>query len=255
MVPFFRAKARGPREGPSFSPACGDLNGYAQVTPQARARAARKAHVTRSLRGDNLSRTSSHASAMPWCDDPVLVGARTRGQGKLPSVETSGYFPCRKCEKCITFRRLRWRDRTRRELAKAVRSWFVTLTFSDIHLAGIRLAAAMLSQYDHETALERAAYSHVQRYLKRVRKAGRTQFRYFAIFEYGSENGRGHYHLFIHEKPGCKPVLKRTLDEQWRSFVSAKLVDTEEPGAASYVCKYLTKSPVNRPRASTAYGG
>lgn len=230
------------------------MNGYAQVTPQQRARAARKAHVTRSLRGGYLTRTASHSPAMPWCDDPQLIGVRVRAHGKLPSIETSGYFPCRKCEKCITFRRLRWRDRTRAELAKAGRSWFVTLTFSDLHLAGIRMKAATLTQYDMETALERAAYGHVQRYLKRVRKAGRTRFRYFAIFEYGAVNGRGHYHLLVHEIPGCKPVLKATLNEQWRSFVDAKLVDIEEPGASSYVCKYLTKSPVNRPRASTAYG-
>ena len=220
-----------------------------------------KRHAARRLAGVPGTRLTSYDERKPWCDDPKWVAQQhdTRKGGALkgviPSLETGGYFPCRKCEKCITFRRLRWRDRCQNELNQPVRSWFVTLTFSDVHLAGIRLAAHADIGRDFEKALEHAAYKHVQRYLKRVRKNGKTRFRYVAIFEYGALGGRGHYHLFIHERPGCKPVLKRTLNDEWRSFVDAVLVESDAPGVASYVCKYLTKSAVNRPRASVGYGG
>lgn len=230
------------------------------MTPEDRARLVLRRHAARKLRGVSGTRLTSYDEAKPWCDDPVWVvqahDTRKGGalKGIIPSIETGGYFPCRKCEKCITFRRLRWKQRSENELRKSPRSWFVTLTFSDLHLSGIRLAAHADTKNDFEKALEVAAYKHVQRYLKRVRKAGKTRFRYFAVFEYGSLNGRGHYHLFIHEVPGEKPVLKRTLNDQWRSFVDASLVWIDDPWVSSYVCKYLTKSAVTRPRASQGYG-
>lgn len=231
------------------------------MTPEARARLVLTRHARRRLAGVPGTRLSSHDDRLPYCDNPQRVhqysDTRKNGalKGLIPSIETSGLYPCRKCDKCILFRRLKWRERCKIELIDAPRSWFVTLTFSPMHLAGIRMQAAANTKLPFETAIERAGYKHVQRYLKRLRKLGKTKFRYIAVFEYGSEGGRGHYHLLIHEIRGQKPVLKRVLDEAWRSFVGAKLVSIERPTeAASYVAKYLTKSAITRPRASIGYG-
>jgi hypothetical protein len=230
------------------------------MTPEDRARLVLRRHAKRKLAGHAGSRLSSYDDTKPYCDNPQRVVQRhdTRKGGALagiiPSLETAGWFPCRKCDKCILFRRLRWRDRIRREIAFAPRSWMVTLTFSDLHLSGIRLQAAADRSKPFETALERACYKHVQRYLKRVRKMGKCQFRYVGIFELGAQTGRGHYHLIVSEVHRSNPVLKRVLNDQWRSFVEAHLVSGGDGDPASYVSKYLTKSAVTRPRASRRYG-
>lgn len=165
--------------------------------------------------------------------------------------------PCRRCPKCLQFRQMQWRERALLEILASNRTWFVTLTFDEPHLAGI-IAEAMLNECHEDEALteghiETAAYRHVQRYFKRLRKA-KAVFRYLAIFERGEDTGRPHYHLFLHET-GTRPVLKRVIEDQWRSFVHARLVGGDDvAGAASYLTKYATKSLDVPPRSSGGYG-
>lgn len=198
------------------------------------------------------------ADALPYCDTPVRV-ALTRQRGCKP-LEVSFWAPCRRCVKCLQFRSLRWRERALRECAATLalgrRTWFVTLTFSPAHLAGV-LAEARKEFGDAElVSVDRAAYRHVRGYLDRVRKAG-FPFRYLAVMERGEQTGRLHYHLLLHESR-AGPVLKRTLETRWRSHVHCRLVDMDKDrgvdGAASYVAKYATKSCLIRMRASARYG-
>ena len=214
------------------------------------------------LTGGALSPSSFVASWEPYCDSPVRIERRitsreARVHRKIGMVtivdgvralEVAALVPCRKCAKCLQWRQMKWRERAIFELARAKRTWFVTLTFSPIHLAGILMEA---KGPDHKH-VERAAYPHVQRFLKRIRKS--HEFRYLAIYERGSLNGRSHYHLFLHEI-GSKPITKATLEAQWRSFVHARLVSCkEDSGKASYLTKYATKHFDIRPRASARYG-
>lgn len=186
---------------------------------------------------------------LPYCDAPVIVSQSQR-PGAAPGVYVERRVPCRKCEKCLRFRRLKWRERMRAELIAAPRSWFVTLTFDEIHLAGVIMESHARKEWDEAARVEAAAYKHVQGYFKRLRKHG-ASFRYSAIPEYGDEKGRLHYHLLLHEiEPHSLPY--RLIDTKWRSFVNASLVRNPQ-GAASYVCKYLTKS-LSRIRASSGYG-
>lgn len=164
------------------------------------------------------------------------------------------WVPCRKCEKCRLFRHMQLRERMMNELAvthlRGNRSWFVTLTFSPAHLAGLLTKA----KGDRGAILERHAYGDVQKYFKRLRKAG-MKFRYFAVYELGEETGRSHYHLLMHEV-GARPILKRELEGQWHSIVHARLVHMERAGAGlgSYIAKYATKAVTVRPRMSNLYG-
>lgn len=196
-----------------------------------------------------VSWTQYISTEKPYCDDPQTV-SMTQRPGAAPGVYVERLVPCRKCTKCMQFRRLRWRDRMRAEIVAAPRTWFVTLTFDEIHLAGVISESAARRESTEAQRVEAAAYKHVQGYFKRLRKHG-ASLRYAAIPEYGDEKGRLHYHLLLHEiEPHCLPY--RLIDTKWRSFVDASLVRNPQ-GAASYVCKYLTKS-LSRIRASSEYG-
>lgn len=189
---------------------------------------------------------------VPYCDSPVRIDryiTSRQAVDNLKAMEVSMQVPCRKCAKCLQFRQMQWRERAIHELTRANRTWFVTLTFSPHHLAGI-LAEAKGAEIKQ---IEAAAYPHVQRFIKRLRKL-KAVFRYLAVYERGEENGRSHYHMFLHEN-GPNPVTKVLLESQWRSFIHARLVSCDgSDGSASYLTKYATKNFDIRPRASAHYG-
>ena len=237
----------------------GDLTVYAQVTGRLMlklmehapaVRATRRMAQNIAMRGGALSRTEFHDPASPYCDAPAPVRRVIRaGSGDRP-LEVTAFRPCRRCEKCLQFRQMVWRDRALNEIANANRTWMVTLTFDPVHLAGL-IYEAQEMRGPPERALDRAAYGHVQKYFKRLRQAALTRFRYLAVFEEGEKTGRPHYHVLLHEVG--RPISKRTLEDQWRSNVHCRLVASGR-GSASYVTKYATKSLAVRLRASARYG-
>lgn len=219
-------------------------------TEQSKDAATRKMAAKMALRGYQVSGHEFHDTSIPYCDVPVPIQRDVRSGGYEKSIRVTMYRPCRKCPKCLQFRQLVWRDRAITEIARAPRTWFVTLTFSPTHLAGIIFESANALGNESQR-LDSAAYSHVQRYLKRLRKAARAKIRYMAVFERGEESGRAHYHLLINEVD--RPVSKRTLQSQWRSHVHCRLV-ASAAGSAAYITTYATKSFDIRPRASQRYG-
>lgn len=223
--------------------------------PGPKYRAAMRAASKIALRGGALSRSSFHRAEKPWCDEPVLVGYRARGiSGLSRSLEVSLYAPCRKCEKCRTFRRWKWVERMESEGAIAPRTWFLSLTFDPITYAGILAEARSMRGWDFDKAVERVSYRHVQLYLKRVRALG-AKLRYFAVLEQGKEGGRWHYHLLIHEV--SRPVTHSMLSRAWRAgYFYGKLCASsgeKAPRVWRYISKYLTKGS-GRARASARYG-
>jgi len=225
-------------------------------------RAAIKLAQKLALRGVQRVGGWYHASWDPYCDDPptVVYQVNSRSQVRMP-VGTSFKVPCRKCDKCRLFRRMRWRHRIINEIVKTDdlrgRSWFITLTFSPVHLAGVRSEAARRERRgtDAAKALDMAAYAHVSGYLKRLRAVSKAKFRFVAVPEFGERFGRLHYHLIVHEIRGV--VTSRMIETRWRSHVHARLVRADGErgivGAASYLSKYVAKD-FGRVRASTAYG-
>lgn len=206
------------------------------------------------LRGGQISRSEFVAPWKPACDRPATVGRRIRAGGLDRSIEVQALVPCRKCERCLQIRQCQWKDRALIEIERSKRTWFLTLTFNDIHLAGCKAKATQEVGADPTERLEKACYRDVQKYLKRLRaKFSGLKFRYLAVFELGEKTGRPHYHLLIHEV-GQRPVSQRELDNDWPSFINARLVAKAADGAAVYVTKYATKSVIFRIRASGAYG-
>lgn len=193
----------------------------------------------------------------PYCDDPVASVLWQRGGHGFRSVQVERWLPCRRCERCLLFKALRWRDRILVEIAAAPRSWYQTLTFNDGQLMMIELGATKLIPLDateeaRYRAVEQLAHVHVRRYLARLRKHG-IAFRYFAVFEKAPETGRLHCHMVLHERN--RPLLSRLLEGEWPAISYPRLVREDVPGkGASYLTKYLTKSAAQRVRASTGYG-
>lgn len=210
-----------------------------------------KTAVKLALKGARRSQTEVHADWEPYCDDPVKVVRSRRSANGVKGVEVSFFAPCRRCAKCLQFRQMKWRERALIEHQQAPRTWFVTLTFSPHHLAGIIAESYRLPVESRVKAIDRAAYEHIKRYFKRLRKAGH-RFRYLAVYERGEETGRSHYHLLLHEI--SRPIPKRDIEAQWRSHVHCRLVADDGRGTASYITKYATKSLDVAPRASLHYG-
>lgn len=194
-----------------------------------------------------------HAPWKPKCNSPISLELRWSSDSvrKERGWTASMFVPCRKCELCLKVRQNLWRKRIIQEVQNAVRSWFVTLTFSPAHLAGILIEARAQQASSQAVRFERAAYAHVQKFLKRLRKnTGRT-FRYCAVAEYGEKEGRLHYHLVVHEQSG--PLHGRQIEKQWRSITHCRLVRSGR-GIGRYVSKYLTKDATSRMRPSLKYG-
>lgn len=206
----------------------------------------------------------------PWCGSPheiYVTGhkrvSRARGGFYLDRTSLGGISiltACRQCHGCARHRSRLWSARAKSELARAARSWFVTLTVCPERRALIDYAIAkargrgrpalegdalMLAQHD-------IISKEITRYLKRVRSRSNASLKYLLVLE-AHKDGYPHYHLLIHEVTNV-PVRWRDLAEAWSwGFVTAKLV-ADGPQVARYVAKYISKTLRARVRASLAYG-
>lgn len=169
---------------------------------------------------------------------------------------------CRRCAQCLRERASRWTARARFELACARRSWLGTLTLSPSwqshfgNLAALEVRRKTGERFDDLPDEQQLIWRHrlIQREvtlaLKRLRASG-ASVRYLLVLE-AHKSGLPHYHILLHEV--SEPVRKRTLEAFWRfGFCQWRLVD--DPKAARYVAKYLSKDAAARVRASLRYGG
>ncbi len=153
-----------------------------------------------------------------WCRSPVRSPFGSRR--------------CKQCPECAEHYRYEWFVRLLSAHKSHLRTHFVTLTFNP---------------------LMRAKYSHVQKWVKRCRKA-KMKFLYFCVAEPHArpdDTGakRWHYHLLIFTD---EQFASRRLREHWKGGIShAKLTRLDH---IEYCCKYITKG-IERPRASNGLAG
>ncbi|MGA0614180.1 rolling circle replication-associated protein [Paracoccus sp. KR1-242] len=86
-------------------------------------------------------------------------------------------------------------------------------------------------------------YSDVQKFLKRLRKAIGYQPRYLCAGEYGTANGRAHWHIIIFFR-GKEPVYELEKEKYNWPFWPKGFAYFRKPNGASgyaYVCKYALK--------------
>lgn len=216
--------------------------------------------------GPNAQRHSSFSASCDFssnCENPVMINMRSDTTdkptgGRSAPREVSYYARCRKCPACAKANAKQWAIRAAAEMELAPRTWFVTLTFrAEIHWIFERQAEKLgKTIFDVE-------FLEVQKMFKRMRKAGHA-FRYLLATE-AHQSGLPHFHLFIHENvntPFTSRLLSGNQKEDLKpSFwhhgnVHCRLVPPDRAWARSwYLCKYLSKDPSARQRASIKYGG
>lgn len=124
-------------------------------------------------------------------------------------------IPCGNCIGCRLDKSRTWAARLMHELRMHNNvGYFVTLTLSDDNL-----------EFSELTGAATLVKSHLQKFFKRLRKAGYA-IRYYAVGEYGEQTGRPHYHAIIFgldfsdrrlygKSNGLNLYTSATLDRIW----------------------------------------
>lgn len=132
--------------------------------------------------------------------------------------------PCGKCYQCRSARARQWQFRMQIEAEHAVRSYFITLTYSDYYLP------KDLSLHKED----------VQKFFKRFRKYYKEKIKYFACGEYGDQFGRPHYHCIIYfYRDFHISFLDYLLGKSWT--LGNYVIGTCTNESIGYVTKYMVK--------------
>lgn len=138
------------------------------------------------------------------------------------------YVPCGRCAWCRRDKRNEWCLRFEIEQRDNLYTDFITLTYDDEHVP------YFIDESDGVFEM-RASKSDVQKFIKRLRKAGH-KFKYFIVSELGPKNQRPHYHgIFFSNEKISDSDLQRTWGKGFTSSYPAT------PGAMRYVTKYILK--------------
>lgn len=117
--------------------------------------------------------------------------------GEIPTWSPDGEIikvRCGKCIGCLLDRSRMWADRCMLEMQYHESSYFVTLTYDDLHVPQRWYADPDTGEAFPSLSLQRR---DVQLFFKRLRKNTGQKLRYFGSGEYGSTTFRPHYHLII----------------------------------------------------------
>jgi len=158
--------------------------------------------------------------------------------------------PCGHCLACRINRRRLWTHRLLLEAAASSDSSFLTLTYADEHLP--------MTKNGQSPTL---SPMHLQRWLKRFRRrVAPLKLRFYAVGEYGEDNGRPHYHLAMFGWPVCRRGQTRwsragkcceacdPIRETWGmgSIMSLELNSYTAQYIVGYVIKKMTAADDNR---------
>lgn len=104
-------------------------------------------------------------------------------------------IPCGKCIGCRMDYSRSWADRmTYHVKGKEENSWFLTLTYDDVHLEELEHS----TNYD----LYSLNYDHLADFIKRLRNKFRdSEIDFFASGEYGDQQFRPHFHAIVYNVP------------------------------------------------------
>lgn len=148
----------------------------------------------------------------------------------LPGV---GVVPCGRCPNCRSNKRQSWIYRLECEARQYPLSLFVTLTYDDEHLPMKRIGSDLFAE-----EVPVVSKRDVQLFMKRLRRRYEDcKIRFFLTSEYGTENGRPHYHMILFGFPFTGKKAGDLLAECWQQgFVQAHPLTQRE---ISYTCKYM----------------
>lgn len=168
-----------------------------------------------------------------------FVGALPKGFFSTPTnpLETDVPVPCGKCVECLSQKASEWSYRVMREYDFYGRIGCVlSLTYDNAHLP----VDGSVNRRD------------LQLFLKRLRKHfAPTKIRYFGCGEYGTFNGRPHYHLVVigwqpddlvfvkRSKKSTILYRSKTVEKLWSQGICAVADVTAD--SVRYSAKYLQK--------------
>ena len=182
------------------------------------------------------------------CTSPLLAYRKDKGGIAILNrdiwniYEAERYFgkenvffvPCGKCSACRLAKRKEWAVRCAMEAKEyGDNCSFITLTYEDLSVIKGHLVKKDL-----------------QGFIKKLRNKG-YKFRYFGCGEYGTLNGRPHYHiilfgyrpkdlkLFSTSETGVEMFTSKELDEVWNKGLV--VFQNFSPDCASYVAGYVNK--------------
>lgn len=177
------------------------------------------------------------------CEKPFIRPYVINNEGKklylrlqrwTPQVErdlkSKGYkytlIPCGECYYCKKLYRSQWANRLYTESLYYDRTYFITLTYN--------YNPTFLKRNDLRLFILRL-YTHFNRLYG-------SQIKYFASGEYGSLNGRPHYHLIVYGLPELQIDDLKNCDEI-RSLWNKGIVQVvpAEYGSFNYVAGYTAK--------------
>lgn len=140
----------------------------------------------------------------------------------VAGVATLVNVPCGKCIPCLMNKRAEWCFRLEQEHRVSKSAHFVTLTYDQKHLRT-------------DNSLDKR---DLQLYLKRLRKKDETQrIRYYAVGEYGSKNGRPHYHIILFNSN--ETDIRLSWIDSKGAPIGLVHVGTVNGASIAYVIKYI----------------
>lgn len=174
------------------------------------------------------------------CYRPLTAYRTAQGAVVFSELQRHGDFvqtlqlPCGQCVGCRLERSRQWAVRCMHEAQMHDQNCFLTLTYSEENLPPGR----------------NLVYSHVQKFLKRLRRWFKKPIRFYMCGEYGEQFDRPHYHLLLfgcqfpdlqpfRTGSKCKLWTSATLDRLWGyGFCSVGSVTFE---SAAYTARYIMK--------------
>lgn len=156
------------------------------------------------------------------------------------------YVPCGKCVGCRSDNAKQWSIRAIKEFHMHKENCFITLTYDD--------NSSVVE--DDPLCLCSLRYKHFQNFMKRLRKATGQKIRYLVCGEYGTKNGRSHFHAILFGFNFSDRKLHHIDEKNIRHYTSdiltqcwskdgipigfTDLSDVSE-GACNYVSGYVLK--------------
>lgn len=162
--------------------------------------------------------------------------------------KTGIHVRCGKCLPCRENRQKEWAVRLSEEFKKCFTAYFVTLTFDEEHykkypkldISVFQKFLKRLRQYD----LRGMPVDYEGKKVLKIDTKG-SNFKYFAVGEYGSRTNRPHYHMLMFNFPYDQEMTELIIDYAWRED-NKKLgfdhVGLVKQGAIEYTTDYLFKN-------------